>query len=297
MISIRQVEVIRAVLLARSVSGAAQLLNVSPAAISRMLRHTESQIGFALFSRTPNGFVPTPDALALVEDLERVHSGLTRIQARLIGDKADTSALRFGASPGLGLTLVPKALAQMQTRTPDFTFELGTLHVNEVLPMLEFRRYDFALTIYGINDPRLETRRIAEAPLVCLMSESHPLSGRALVTLEDVAAYPMVGYDPQSFQQKLIDELFESRGLSTEYRARCRLMNTACALVQEDLGITLLDQFTVFGRRIPGTHIAHLDLDYRFPLNVITLKEAPLSRMSEGFLAEIEHVVSSGPAS
>lgn len=295
MISIRQVEVIRAVLLARSVSGAAQLLNVSAAAVSRMLRHTETHIGFALFSRTSKGFIPTPEANALMEDLESVHSGLSRIQARLAQRERTDVSLRFGTSPGLGLGLVPKSLSEMQRRVPRFHFELAVVHIKEILPQLEFRQLDFALTIYDIDDPRLSTRRLAEAPLVCLMSENHPLSGRKEVTLEEIAAHPLVGYDPLSFQQQLIDELFQNRGLKPEYRARCRLMNSACALVQENLGLTLLDQFTVYSRLPAGTTMARLDLDYRFPLNVITMKDAPLSRDAERYFSEVERVINMGP--
>ncbi|MCO6383314.1 LysR family transcriptional regulator [Oceanicola sp. 502str15] len=292
MISIRQVEVIRAVMVARSISGAAQLLNVSPAAVSRMLRHTESQIGFPLFSRTPNGFVPMPEAHAVLDDLEQVHSSLARIEARLAGPAREDAALRIGTSPGLGLSVVPGALSALRARQPQLRFELGVMHVNEVLPLLEFRRYDFALTIYEIEDPRLDIRQIAQAPLVCLMSKDHPLAGRAQVTLEEIAAHPMIGYDPQAFQQRLIDGMFRSRSLTPDYHVRCRLMNTACVLVQENLGITLLDRFTVQGRLPEGTCVAAIDIDYSFPLNVISMRDAPLSREGEGFLAEVERLVS-----
>lgn len=287
-ISIRQVEVIRAVLKARSISGAARLLNVSPAAVSRMLRHTESQIGFALFSRTTSGFVPTPEARDLVDDLEQVHSGLHRIQTRLSAGRERPVLLRIGSSPGLGMTVVPRALARMRRKAPDFQFELGALHVDEVLTQLEFRRYDFAMTIYEIDDPRLSIRTLARAPFVCLMPEDHPLAEHDTVSLHQIARHDLIGYDPASFQQRLIDRFFSDLGLTPFYVARCRLMNTACALTQERIGLTLLDQFTVFDRPPQGTRAARVELDFRFPLNVITLTEAPLSVESERFLKELE---------
>ncbi|WP_417722622.1 LysR family transcriptional regulator [Salipiger sp.] len=292
MISIRQVEVVRAVMVTRSINGAAQLLNVSAAAVSRMLRHTESQIGFDLFARTPAGFVPTADATALMSDLETIHRSLKRIEDRLVLRDTEELPLRIGSSPGLGQSVIPQALSSLHRKHPGLRFELGSLHVDEVVPMLEFRRYDFALTIYDLNDPRVETVTIAEAPLVCLMSDSHPLSGKDRVTLDEVAGYPMIGYGAHAFQQHMIDDMFKDRGLTPDYHARCRLMNTACALVQEDIGLTLLDEFTIFGRTPAGTRVAQLDIDYRFPLNVLTFKDAPLSRLSEAFLAQISTVLS-----
>lgn len=291
MISLRQVEVIRAVLAARSVSGAAQLLNVSAPAVSRMLRHTESQIGFALFSRTSAGFVPTPEARDLMGDLEQVHAGLTRIDARLSAARQRPALLRIGSSPGLGMTLVPRALARMRERAPDFRFELGALHFDEVLTQLELRRYEFALTIYEIDDPRLSIRTLARAPFVCLMPDDHPLAGRDSVGLAEIATHDLIGYDPSSFQQKLIDRFFADLGLTPTYVARCRLMNTACALTQERIGLTLLDQFTVLDRPPAGTRTARVEIAHSFPLNVITLIEAPISLEADRFLSELERIV------
>lgn len=291
MISIRQVEVVRAVMAARTITGAAQLLNVSAAAVSRMLRHTESQIGFDLFARTQGGFVPTADALALMPDLEKIQQSLKRIEDRLTLRDAGDAPLRIGTSPGLGLSVVPQALSSMHRARPNMRFELGSLHVDEVVPMLEFNRYDFALTIYDLEDPRLEITRISEAPLVCLMPVDHPLAGEETVALEQVARYPMIGYGTHAFQQRMIDGLFSELELDPEYRARCRLMNTACALVQEGLGLTLLDEFTIFNRVPPGTRVAQLDLEFRFPLNVLTFRNAPLSRVSEEFLANVRSML------
>ena len=291
MISIRQIEVMRAVLMAGSVSGASRLLSVSPAAVSRMLRHTESQIGYALFERTSEGFVPRPEVRDLLEDLEAVHGHIERIQRRLSYSERPSEILKIGSSPGLGLNLVPRSLAEMVRRNPDSEFELGVLHVDEVLPYLEYGRYDFALTIYDLDDPRLRIRTLAQAGLVCVMAEDHPLAGRKSVTLEEISRHDLVGYDPQSFQQQLIDRLFSERGLVPRYRARCRLMSTAHTLSREHIGLTLLDRFTVFGQKDPGVHVATLDLDHWFPLNVVSLSKSPLSQSAEAYIDVLEKMI------
>lgn len=291
MISIRQIEVMRAVLMVGSVSGASRLLNVSPAAVSRMLRHTESQIGYALFDRTSEGFVPRPEVRDLLDDLEAVHGHLERIQRRLTYTAPASQILKIGSSPGLGLNLVPRSLSEMVRRDPGFEFELGVLHVDEVLPYLEYGRYDFALTIYDLDDPRLRIRTLSQAGLVCVMADDHPLADRSAVTLEEISEHALVGYDPQSFQQRLIDRLFSERNLVPHYRARCRLMSTAYTLSREHIGLTLLDRFTVFDIESPGVHVATLDLDHRFPLNLVTLSKSPLSQSAEAYIDVLERMI------
>lgn len=291
MISIRQIEVIRSVLLARSISGAARLLNVSPAAVSRMLRHAESLIGYPLFERTREGFIPTPEAHDLLDDLEEVHKRLGRIEARLTYANSDPDVLRIGSSPGLGLSLIPSALAEMVRLDPSFQFQLGALHIDEILSHLEFGRYDFAMTIYDLDDPRLKIRSLAKASMICLVAQDHPLAQRQVVTIEEAAEFDFVGYDPQSFQQQMIDRLFTERGLAPRYKGRCRLMNTACSLVKERIGITFLDAFTTFGEPPSGTKVIELGLDDLFPLNLVTLANAPTSQETERFIDVLMTVV------
>ncbi len=61
----RQLEIFRAIMRNGSLSAAAVALNVSQPAVSKVLRHFESQIGYRLFERSGSRLVPTPEARLL----------------------------------------------------------------------------------------------------------------------------------------------------------------------------------------------------------------------------------------
>ncbi len=61
MITLRQVEVFRVVVVAGSVTAAAQMLFVSQPAVSRILADLEDAVGFKLFSRTKRQLVQTAE--------------------------------------------------------------------------------------------------------------------------------------------------------------------------------------------------------------------------------------------
>ncbi|BCH23366.1 LysR family transcriptional regulator [Mesorhizobium sp. L-8-3] len=267
------------------------MLNVSAAAVSRMLKHTESQIGFDLFNRTSTGFIPTPEAGSLLGDLEQVHLLLKRIEERLRTSETEDPSIRIGASPGLGLSLVPKVLARIRETDASAEFDLDVLHIDEIVPHLELGTCDFALTIYDMDDPRVECRKLAEAPLICLVPASHPLASRGTITLKELAAHDLVGFDQRSFQQKMIDRLFGEKSLRPRYRSRARLMVTACALVREGLGATLLDAFTVLGAPPEGTRVLELQEEVLFPLNLVSSPKRPLSQRSLAFLRVLHGLV------
>lgn len=71
---LRHIEVFQAVLQAGSVSGAARLLNVSQPNVSRVLNHAEQQLGFALFERSPQGLIVTPEGRRLMPEIDALFS-------------------------------------------------------------------------------------------------------------------------------------------------------------------------------------------------------------------------------
>ncbi len=62
MLTLRQIEVARAVMVTGTIAGAARLLNVSAPGISRLMKYTEASLGFRLFDRRAGRLVPSEQA-------------------------------------------------------------------------------------------------------------------------------------------------------------------------------------------------------------------------------------------
>ena len=80
-ISSRQIEAFRAVMLTGSITSASEALFVTQPAVSRLIRSLEESTGLTLFERRGNHVVPTAEATALLEEVERSFVGLARIGA------------------------------------------------------------------------------------------------------------------------------------------------------------------------------------------------------------------------
>ncbi|WP_272800297.1 LysR family transcriptional regulator [Sphingobium sp. AntQ-1] len=65
MLTLRQIEIFRAIMIAKTVSAAAQMLGTSQPGLSRMLGHMEDKLHFRLFDRTRGRLVPTHEARVL----------------------------------------------------------------------------------------------------------------------------------------------------------------------------------------------------------------------------------------
>ena len=73
MLTLRQIEVIRAIMVTGTVGGAAKLLNVSSPGISREMKHAETSVGIKLFSRRGGLYSPTAEAYAIFSQINGVY--------------------------------------------------------------------------------------------------------------------------------------------------------------------------------------------------------------------------------
>ena len=101
---LRHIEIFQAIRQTGSISGAAQLLHVSQPAVTKVLQHAELQLGFPLFLRVRGKLQPTPEALELEREVDKVSESLQGVR-RLAQNlrRAPGHSLRIGATPALSL--------------------------------------------------------------------------------------------------------------------------------------------------------------------------------------------------
>lgn len=113
MATLRQIEVIRAIMVTGTVGGAARLLNVSSPGISRVMKHAEPTLGMKLFSRRHGRYAPSPEARDIFAQVNAVYDKVGDLQyVNLIMDV--TFALRHlgvGAARSFGEEVVRKERA------------------------------------------------------------------------------------------------------------------------------------------------------------------------------------------
>ncbi|MGL4728003.1 MAG: LysR family transcriptional regulator, partial [Bosea sp. (in: a-proteobacteria)] len=77
--SLRELEVLRAMIASRKTIAAAHLLGISQPAVSRAIASLEARIGRSLFSRDGGRLTPTADAFALEAEAGTIFDALDRL--------------------------------------------------------------------------------------------------------------------------------------------------------------------------------------------------------------------------
>src|SRR5690606_7344823 len=81
MLTLRQIEVLRAIMVTGSIAGAARLLNVAAPGISRLMKYSEDSLGVRLFDRRAGRSVPTAQARNIFGLLDTVHRKIDDLQS------------------------------------------------------------------------------------------------------------------------------------------------------------------------------------------------------------------------
>lgn len=109
----------------RSLRGAARLLRVNHATVSRRLQALEQALGSALFERSPDGLSPTAAGEALLEPAERVEEQLFAAQRRIAGrDAAPAGRLRLSLPFALMRAFLAEDLAAFARLYPGIDLEI-----------------------------------------------------------------------------------------------------------------------------------------------------------------------------
>ena len=190
----RQIEVFHAVYTTGSISAAARALHVSQPSVSKVLHHTQQQLGLELFRLVRGRLVATDQAHELFVEVSEVFSRLTSLQ-KTVGNLRSLAGgrVRLAVVPSLGLHVAPLAIARFRARHPDVSFDVQTLHHDALFQALYERSCDVAIAYDPPTHPRMKRRDIDSGELMLLFQadalpdagEQVPLGERAVRFLKN----------------------------------------------------------------------------------------------------------------
>jgi DNA-binding transcriptional LysR family regulator len=288
MLTLRQIEVIRAIMITGTVGGAARLLNVSSPGISRAMKHAETLIGVKLFNRRGGRYSPTPQANAIFDQINSVYDKVEDLQFVIARIKRGAdSALKIASVPSIGQVMVPRAVAELRKSLPNLAIDVDILKIEEAVDYLLLGKGELVALSYKLEHPMLAHEPLARGRLKCVVPESHPLARLTRVTADQVVKYPLIGVDPNDPYGRIMAGLFASHALPYEVTIRARFGATVCALVSLGLGIAIVDEFTLAADQ--WSRLCALDIaePTAFQTYIAHRKDAPLSGYAARFVAAL----------
>jgi DNA-binding transcriptional LysR family regulator len=286
---LRQIEVFHAVYANGSISAAARGLNVSQPAVSKVLRHTESQLGISLFNLVRGRLVPTDEAHALFREVDEVFSRISSLQVTANNLRnTGTGHLRIGVAPSLGLEVAPRAIAAFRTKYPNVTFDVKTLHHNDTSRALYERECDLSIGYDPPEHPRLRLEKLSTARLDLICRPGSFLAGKTTLKMSELNGLDMISVNGSGPIGDLVEATLEKAQVDVRKIISVSTYYIAAALVRFGSGIAIVDQFTAQSMVSDGLEALSISPEMQFGVHAIWLEDRPPSRLGLQFVAEVK---------
>ncbi|RZT42882.1 LysR family transcriptional regulator [Cupriavidus agavae] len=284
---LRQIEVFRAVMLTGTVSEAARLLHVSQPVVSRVLQHAEASLGFRLFDRQRGRLQPTPEAVALYGDVERLYGEIERVRrvSESLRHKG-AGRLRVAATPSLANPLLVPAVRRFCALHPDTQVQVLTHHTSEIVAALLANQIDVGFAFSPPGHEAIASRPVSAGRMLLAVPRTQPLpSGgrRGVVPIHKVLERPFIGYDDDSSLGLLVRQTLARHALEPHSTLEVQTYSLALALVDAGLGLTLLDQYTALSASPDHVMLHDVQPELGFEIQMLRASHRGASSLVDAF--------------
>ncbi len=290
--NLRHIEVFHAVYVNGSVSAAARMLHVSQPSVSKVLRHAESLLGFALFHRTAGRLIPTEDAHTLFGEVAEIQDRVLALREATRNLKRGAgSLLRISALPSIALDAIPATVAQFLRKHPDTRFDLQTVHHADLLRKLYERETDIAVAYEVPPGAPLDSHWLGAGELVVLYREEDMPDAAARIGLEELVGRPLVSLSASGPIGQLFSAEVLRLGIELDEVISARTFHIATALVRLGVGMTVVDNLTARASLSPGLSMRPLKSRLTFDVHAMTLKDRPPTALGTSFLKSLARTI------
>jgi DNA-binding transcriptional LysR family regulator len=248
-ITLRHLEAFRAIMVRRTVTGAAEMLGVTQPVVTRLIADLEERIAIALFTRDRGRLIPTPEATLLFADVNQSLIGIERIANAATGIKAlKLGHLEIAAAPNMSLSFLPQAIASFTQEHPE---TLVTMHMHSsatVLDLVQSGRCNLGFAMVPIQATRHGNSEILlSAKMVGVVPAGHRLASKRVLNPEDFEGESFISMEPLMETRIKIDALMLSHGVNRRMNVETQISSVVIKLAEAGAGISIIDALSASG--------------------------------------------------
>lgn len=202
----------------RNMHTAAQHMNLSQPAVSKMLREIERLLGFDVFERLPRNMPPT----ALGEHVVR-YAQIALNDASKFVDQISSlregghGFLKVGAIFAATAVVLPEAIVQLKARWPLLSIEVVEQTSDHLMEMLDDKKLDLAVARYTNENQQqvYDFQALAPEPFCMVVNSRHPLTELAQTPLQELGNWPWILYPLGTPIRARMEQAFAKAGIPT----------------------------------------------------------------------------------
>lgn len=249
---------------------AATRLNMTQPPLSRQVQLLERILGVVLLDRTSRSVRLTPAGRAFLIEARRIlrlAESASLATRRIASGEAGRVAIGFTAASGY--SFLPKLVELARERLPSVDLALREMVTGEQIEALLTGRIDLGLIRPPLNRPEFDKLRVMTEPLVAALPSGDLRLDKAVVSLSDFDALPMIMYAPEGagYFHGMLSGLFDAAGVSPQQVQHMSQIHSILALVHARIGAAIVPE-AAMRLHFDGVEFRPLDISPARPVEL-----------------------------
>ena len=249
---LKEIQYILAIAECGSLSKAAQKLFVAQSSLSQFLKNYETQCGYTLFIRTPQGLKPTREGDLYIHTAQQI----TRLQRNLNNQLMELSSLQrgkvsFSLSSFRSPYLLPRVLPAFRRKYPNIEVSITEAHMAKQERLLAEGHVDVAFLSLPLANRDIPYLKVMEEEIFLAAPADHPIlqaahrdpgGGHAWIDFELMNDQEFLLYSINHRLSMFSDQIFADHHITPKITQTHDSFETLIRLTEAGMGLTFIPE-------------------------------------------------------
>ena len=251
-----------------NISKASEALNTSQPGVSKQIKLLEDEIGIKIFQRNGKRLVnltePGELVLSSIETILQESNNIKVISEEYI--EKDQGTFTIATTHTQARYKLPKVVEEFVKKYPKINLNIHQGNPSQVTDQIINGEADVGIATESINlSEDIHTIPCYQWNRCVVMPRNHPLTEVRKITLEDLAAYPMITYDYAFTGSTIVSEVFKNANIVPDIMLTAIDADVIKTYVSLNMGIGLIAEMAFDA--ITDHPMVSRDVSHLFPLS------------------------------
>ncbi|MDA1188866.1 MAG: LysR substrate-binding domain-containing protein [Chloroflexi bacterium] len=276
----------------KSISRAAEALEIGQPTVTTHIKKLEGELGVQLFDRIKRPIQLTPVGAALAQLAAPLVDGIDSLAAHAGVIEQEAPVHIAATHEMIPHTLVQAVRVFLKTH-PHVHLRINAGRREDIMHMVEEGEADLGFVPSPERGSDFEFLPLLPYERVLITPPDHPLLAESMLTLEEIAKYPLIMMAKGTWTRRIVEAEFRRRGLSYEIIVELDSMDIIKRYVALGMGVSIGPSIAV--EMQDSEDLGVVRLSHLLPVEqagIIWLQGKTLSRHAEEFVGVVKDTLS-----